>query len=739
VRSGAGPARQARPTVNHTYNTAQATPRSKQLLNLELQAILLHYSMPFVTLDVQEANKDCDDSEYATSLTHLAAALVRSPAVHDASALELCEQTLAFRQRVLPADHPDIATSMRDTAYCYSELGRHAEALDLQEQVLELCRRVLPADHPDIATAMLNASLCYFALGRHAESRDVLSADHPNITNTMFKTVKSYSKPGRHTEALNLQKQALAIRRRVLPADHPDIATSMRDTAYCYYEIGRHAEALDLQEQALAFLLRVLPADHPDIATAMLNASSSYYELGRHAEALDHREQALAIRRRVGPSDHPDIAEAMLKTANCYSELGRHAEALDLQEQALAILRRVLPADHPQIAIAMNNTANSYTALERHAEALELCEQTLMFRRRVLSASDPDIARTMLNSANSYYLLGRRAEALDHREQALVFLLRVLPADHPDIATAMLNASISNDAVGRHAEALDHREQTLAIRRRVGPADHPDNAIILFLVALSLANSGTMLQCSWFAHESLRIFRSQFSDSHPRVLHLNFMDHQTARHSNFYGANTMQPMTAPSSDHLRIGRLVRLHGLSAHALNGSQALVFGPEQNGRVPVRLVEARAEVSNAGVGEGSGKGDQGGKICRGWGSRPLQGLCTARDSAAAALNDFSPRVNDYDLRLQQDCNESDDCYENDEKFGAEYDDDYDVVTTTITNTRHLQHLLVKLHLAQQRHKSKASVFSLARAIACQPLATEPLIPAASPCCPAVRANET
>jgi hypothetical protein len=63
----------------------------------------------------------------------------------------------------------------------------------------------------------------------------------------------------------------------------------------------------------------------------------------------------------------------------------------------------------------------------------------------------------------------------------------------------------------------------------------------------------------------------------------------------------------------------------------------------------------------------------------------------------------------------------------------------TTTITNTRHLQHLLVKLHLAQQRHKSKASVFSLARAIACQPLATEPLIPAASPCCPAVRANET
>ena len=55
----------------------------------------------------------------------------------------------------------------------------------------------------------------------------------------------------------------------------------------------------------------------------------------------------------------------------------------------------------------------------------------------------------------------------------------------------------------------------------------------------------------------------------------------------------MQPLPPPSSPHLRIGRLVRLHGLSAHALNGRQALVFGPEQNGRVAVRLVEASAEV--------------------------------------------------------------------------------------------------------------------------------------------------
>ena len=65
----------------------------------------------------------------------------------------------------------------------------------------------------------------------------------------------------------------------------------------------------------------------------------------------------------------------------------------------------------------------------------------------------------------------------------------------------------------------------------------------------------------------------------------------------------MQPLPPPSSPHLRIGRLVHLHGLSAHALNGRQALVFGPDRNGRVAVRLVEASVEV-RASLGWGRGE---------------------------------------------------------------------------------------------------------------------------------------
>ena len=53
------------------------------------------------------------------------------------------------------------------------------------------------------------------------------------------------------------------------------------------------------------------------------------------------------------------------------------------------------------------------------------------------------------------------------------------------------------------------------------------------------------------------------------------------------------PSPDHSSEHLRIGRLVCFHGLPFQALNSREALVFGPEQNGLVPVRLVEASDEV--------------------------------------------------------------------------------------------------------------------------------------------------
>ena len=82
-------------------------------------------------------------------------------------ALRMKEETLAFRRRILPEDHPDIGQSSGQLAITYGDLGRHGDALRMKEETLAFRRRILPEDHPDICQSMNNLAITYGALGRH--------------------------------------------------------------------------------------------------------------------------------------------------------------------------------------------------------------------------------------------------------------------------------------------------------------------------------------------------------------------------------------------------------------------------------------------------------------------------------------------------------------------------------------------------------------------------------------------
>ena len=58
-------------------------------------------------------------------------------------------RTLADRERVLGAGHPDTLTSRNNLAYAYESAGRLEEAIPLYERTLSDRERVLGAGHPD--------------------------------------------------------------------------------------------------------------------------------------------------------------------------------------------------------------------------------------------------------------------------------------------------------------------------------------------------------------------------------------------------------------------------------------------------------------------------------------------------------------------------------------------------------------------------------------------------------------
>ena len=76
----------------------------------------------------------------------------------------------------------------------------------MEEEVLLLSKRILPPDHPDIATAMNNLAVSLLQLGEQS---------------------KGGERRGYYQSAEANARAGLEIRLRTLPPGHPDTATSM--------------------------------------------------------------------------------------------------------------------------------------------------------------------------------------------------------------------------------------------------------------------------------------------------------------------------------------------------------------------------------------------------------------------------------------------------------------------------------------------------------------------------------
>ena len=240
------------------------------------------------------------------------------------AAKPLLEQALAIRRKSLPADHPDIATSLNSLGLVQSALRDYVAAKQSHEQALAIRRKSLPADHPDIATSLNSLGLVQSALREYAAAKQS-------------------------------HEYALAICRKSLPPDHPLIATSLNNLGLVQYELREYAAAKQSHEYALAIRRKSLPADHPDIATSLDNLGLVQSALREYAAAKQSHEQALAIHRKSLPPDHPLIAHSLDNLGLVQSALREYAAAKQSHEQALAIHRKALPPNPLDIAFSLLN------------------------------------------------------------------------------------------------------------------------------------------------------------------------------------------------------------------------------------------------------------------------------------------------------------------------------------------------------------------------------------------------
>ena len=187
--------------------------------------------------------------------------LVESKQHHSQRALELVERAVALKERILPPDHPDLATSLNDEAEVLAQLDRAADALRLNARAYDIFVRALGAASEEAAFTLNNRGEYLIALGRPAEAletlRRALAVWEPQVGQSHPYLGYPLTGIGRATLALARPKDAVAPLERALrlretgEADATLLAETRFALARALWDAGAdHARSVALARQA---------------------------------------------------------------------------------------------------------------------------------------------------------------------------------------------------------------------------------------------------------------------------------------------------------------------------------------------------------------------------------------------------------------------------------------------------------------------------------------------------------
>ncbi|CAF1233099.1 unnamed protein product [Adineta steineri] len=228
------------------------------------------------------------------------------------------EQALEIREKALPSNHPDLASSYNNIGGVYDNMGEYPKALSYYEKALEIFQKTLPSNHPSLATSYNNIGLVY-------------------------------DKMRECSKALSSHEKALEIWQKTLPSNHPDLGTSYNNIGLVYTKMREYSKALSYYEKALEIFQKTLSSNHPSLATLCSNIGNVYNLIGAYSKALSSHEKSLEIREKAVPSNQPDLATSYTNIGGVYNNMKEYSKALSYLERALDILQRALPPTHPNI------------------------------------------------------------------------------------------------------------------------------------------------------------------------------------------------------------------------------------------------------------------------------------------------------------------------------------------------------------------------------------------------------
>jgi serine/threonine protein kinase/tetratricopeptide (TPR) repeat protein len=304
-------------------------------------------------------------------------------------------------------DQPLVEASVRQTiGMTLRELGSHAAAEPNLHKALELRRSLLPAGHPDIATSLNELAVLRYVQRRLPEAealdrealqirREALPAGDPAIAISLSNLASDLHRQNKLSEAEPLFREALDIYRKCEPSPNAHIVNNLGDLAMLLMKQGKLAESERMVREVMEINQRTRPPGHPDVAWSLTLLGSLSAAQGKHVQAEQFHREALDLFRHAMPAGHPRIAWSLNFLATELCTQGKLSEAEQLSREALKMQRAALPPGHPDIALSIHLLASTLRAGGRPLDAEPLDREALEIFRKAWPAGHPDVFESL--------------------------------------------------------------------------------------------------------------------------------------------------------------------------------------------------------------------------------------------------------------------------------------------------------------------------------------------------------
>jgi serine/threonine-protein kinase len=305
----------------------------------------------------------------------------------------------------------------------YDRLGLYADAEPLARKALDLRQRLLPADHPDIATSVNLLGWILHERGQRAEAEPLLKdavlrrrADSARAPEALARSLNDlgvlYNATQQYPAASTVLREALAIRRATVGDQHRAVGITANNLAAAFYLQKELDSAIAIQGLALRSLQASVGRDHQRTTVALSNLATFRRAKGDVAGAEADYRELLDRQSRLQGRDHPVTARVILSLASVLAERGIGtrsdtllAEGEALHREALAAFERRLGPGHPQVATAMDRLAGVVLARGRVEEAISWQRRALAIAQR----SNPDTSQVVRGMAGRLASMWRQA------------------------------------------------------------------------------------------------------------------------------------------------------------------------------------------------------------------------------------------------------------------------------------------------------------------------------------------